>query len=134
MGKSDFTCITYIPFYFYLGHLSCSYSSDRYSVCGKRPLAIAAMNEKLPSFKNGTHNFESMSTIDRVITPLTSLRIMVILGQAYPSLFYCCRKVANSMPSSSTIFFYSPLLTVTMPMRKCSCSMLKASSSKCTKR
>ena len=57
----------YIPFYFYLGR---SYSSDRYSVCGKRPLAIAVMNAELSSFKNGEHNSESMSTIGRAITPL----------------------------------------------------------------
>ena len=54
---------------FYLGHLGRSYSSDRYSVCGKRPLAIATMNVKLPPSKNGDHNSESSSTIDRVITP-----------------------------------------------------------------
>jgi len=29
------------------------------------------MNAELPSFKNGEHNSESVSTIDRVITPLT---------------------------------------------------------------
>jgi len=62
-----------IPFYFYLGHLGCSYSSDRYSVCEKRALTIAAMNAELPSFKNGGHNFEKPFTIDRVITPLRNL-------------------------------------------------------------
>jgi len=36
----------------------------------KRPLAIAAMNAELPSFKNGEHNLEGAWTIDRVITPL----------------------------------------------------------------
>ena len=46
------------------------YSSDRYSVCGKRPLALAAMNAELPPFKNEEHNSESASTIDHVITPL----------------------------------------------------------------
>ena len=34
------------------------------------PLAIAAMNAELPSFKNGEHNSESVSTIGRVITLL----------------------------------------------------------------
>jgi len=29
------------------------------------------MNAELPLFKNGEHNLESASTIDRVITPLT---------------------------------------------------------------
>jgi len=53
-----------------LGHLGRSYSSDRYSFCGKRPLAIAAMNTELPPFKHGEHNSESASTIDCVITPL----------------------------------------------------------------
>jgi len=48
-----------------------SYSSDRYSVCGKRPLAIAARNAELPRFKNGEHNSESASTIDHAITPLS---------------------------------------------------------------
>ena len=37
-------------------------------ICGKKPLAIAAMNVELPPFKNGEHNLESVSTIDRVIT------------------------------------------------------------------
>ena len=54
-----------------MGHLGRSYSSDRYSVCGKRLLAIAAMNAELPPFKNREYNSESTSTIDRVITPLT---------------------------------------------------------------
>jgi len=48
-------------------HLGHSYSSERYSVCGKRPLAIAAVNAELPPFKNGEHNSESVSTICRVI-------------------------------------------------------------------
>jgi len=51
-----------------------SYLSDQYSVCGKRPLAIAVMNAELPLFKNGEHNSESTSTIDRVITPLICLK------------------------------------------------------------
>ena len=38
-----------IPFSFYLGTLGCSYSSDRYSFCGKRSLAIAAKNAELDS-------------------------------------------------------------------------------------
>ena len=50
----------------------CGHSSDRYSVCGERPLAIAVMNAELPPFKNGEHNSESTSTIDRVITPLNN--------------------------------------------------------------
>jgi len=58
------------PFYFYLGHLGYNYSSDRYSVCGSRPLAIAAMNVELPPLKNGEHNSKKASTIDRVITLL----------------------------------------------------------------
>jgi len=41
-----------------------------YSFCGKRPLAIGAMNAELPPFKNGDHNFEIASTLDRDITPL----------------------------------------------------------------
>ena len=55
-----------------MSHLGRSYSSDRYSVCGKRSLTIAVMNVELPPFKNGEHNSGSMSTIDRVITPLNS--------------------------------------------------------------
>ena len=63
-----------IPFYFYLGHLGHldrSFSSDRYLFYGKRPVAIAARNTELPLFMNGVHNSKSVSTIDRVITPLT---------------------------------------------------------------
>ena len=45
-------------------------SSDQNPFCRKRPLAIAAMNAELPPFKNGEHNSKSVSTIDRVITPL----------------------------------------------------------------
>jgi len=62
-----------ILFYFYLGHLRSSYSSDRYLFGGKRPIAIAAMYAELPSSKNGEHNFESASTIDCVITLLICL-------------------------------------------------------------
>jgi len=58
---------TKTPFAFYVGH---SYSSHRYSFCGKKPLAIAATNAELPPFKNGEHNFESASTIDLGLTPL----------------------------------------------------------------
>ena len=54
-----------------MGYLGRSYSSDRYLVCGKRPLAIAAMHVELPPFKYGKHNSESAPKIDRVITPLT---------------------------------------------------------------
>ena len=54
-----------IPFHFYLGHLGRSYSSDQYSVCGKRLLAIAAMNAELPSAQNGEHNSESASACHR---------------------------------------------------------------------
>ena len=50
--------------------MGCSYLSDWCSVCGERPLAIAAMNVELPPFKNGEHNSESVSTLDRFITPL----------------------------------------------------------------
>jgi len=55
---------------FYWGHSNRSYSSDRYLFCGKRPLAIAAMNAELPPFENGEHNSKSVSTADRDITPL----------------------------------------------------------------
>ena len=51
-----------IPFYLYLGR---SYSSDRRSICGKRPM----MNAELPPFKNGENNYENAATIDFVITP-----------------------------------------------------------------
>ena len=61
-----------IPFYFYLGHLGRSYSSDRYSVCGTRPRAIPALNAELPPLKNGECNSENASTIDRIITPLSN--------------------------------------------------------------
>jgi len=37
---------------------------------GKRPLSIAAMKVELPAFKNGEHNSEKASTLDRDITPL----------------------------------------------------------------
>ena len=37
---------------------------------GKIPLATAAVNAELPPFKNGEHNSENASIIDRVITPL----------------------------------------------------------------
>jgi len=57
----------YIPFSFYLGHSGHSYSSGRYSFCGKRPLAIAAGSESMP-----TH--------DRDITPLNQ-RFCVIFAQ-----------------------------------------------------
>ena len=45
----------------------------------KRPLAIIAMNAELPLFKNGEHNSESASTIDRVITPLKVCTIFSLL-------------------------------------------------------
>jgi len=48
--------------------------SDRYSFCGKRPLAIVAMNTELLPFKNGEHNSESESTLDRYITPLKAFK------------------------------------------------------------
>jgi len=54
---------------------TCSYSSDGYLFCGKRPLAIAAMNMELPPFKNGVHNSEITSTFDRVITPLNIMSL-----------------------------------------------------------
>jgi len=34
---------------------------------------MAAMNTELPPFKNGEHNSESASTVDRVITSLRSV-------------------------------------------------------------
>ena len=59
-----------ISFSIYLGHSVRSYSSNQYSLFGKRSLCIAAMNAELPPFKNGDHNSESAFIIDRVITPL----------------------------------------------------------------
>ena len=53
----------YAPMLDKFEHLSRSYSSDRYSVCGKRLLAIAAMNAELPPFNNGEHNSENASTV-----------------------------------------------------------------------
>ena len=50
-----------------------SYPSDRYLVCGKRPLGITAMNAELPPFKTEEYNSESVSTIDRVTTPLNKM-------------------------------------------------------------
>jgi len=52
-----------------LSHSGHSYSSGQYSFCGKIPLAITAMNAGLPPIKNGEHNYESVSTLDRDITP-----------------------------------------------------------------
>ena len=43
--------------------------SDGYSLFGKRPLAIAAMNAELLLIKNGEHNSESAPTLDLHITP-----------------------------------------------------------------
>ena len=45
----------------------------------KRPLAIAAVNAELPPFQNGEHNSESVSTIDRVITPLSYPKNSIII-------------------------------------------------------
>ena len=36
------------------------------------------MSAKLPPFKNGEHNSESVCTLDRDITPLTSLQQIVL--------------------------------------------------------
>jgi len=47
-----------------------SYSSDRYSLFGKGPLAFTAMSAELPPFKNGERNSASASTLDHDITPL----------------------------------------------------------------
>jgi len=44
------------------------------------------MNAELHPFKNGEHNSESASTIDRVITPLK-----IILQPILNSRKYCCR-------------------------------------------
>jgi len=52
----------------YLAYSSCSYSSDRHSLSGKRPLAIAARNAELPPFKNGENTSESTSTLDHGLT------------------------------------------------------------------
>jgi len=42
------------------------------------------MNVKLPPFKNGEHNSESASTIDRVITPLIlKTRIYTYIWQTH---------------------------------------------------
>ena len=53
-----------------MDHSGRSYSNDQYSFFEKRLLAITAMNTDLPPFKNGEHNSESASTLDRDITPL----------------------------------------------------------------
>jgi len=74
-----------------------SYSSDRYSFCGKGPLAIAAMNAELPPFKNGEYNSESASTINYVITPLTEA------AMALPVARVCWAGEDNSMVLSSQI-------------------------------
>jgi len=60
-----------MPFAFYLAHSGRSYSSDRYSLFGKRSLAIAAMNVELPPFKNGEHNSKGVSILDCGLTPLS---------------------------------------------------------------
>jgi len=60
--------------------LPSSYSSDQYSLFEKISLAIVAMNEELPAFKNGKHNSESGSTFGRDITPLET--DLVRLGPA----------------------------------------------------
>jgi len=38
------------------------------------------MNKELPPFKNGEHNSESTSTIDRVITPLMNFLSQRLVG------------------------------------------------------
>jgi len=38
------------------------------------------MNAELPSFKNGEHNSESVSTIDRGLTPFTRVSIQDIFN------------------------------------------------------
>jgi len=53
------------------------------------------MNAELPPFKNGEHNSESASTVDRVITPLTSLNNKV---NTLYSVFLNQRTVAESLP------------------------------------
>jgi len=80
-----------------------SYLSDQYSVCGKRPLAIAAMNAELPPFKNGEHNPESASTIDRVITPLMnriSVKLVGVVRARVSILMMEACQGRNSNPSS----------------------------------
>jgi len=74
-----------MAFSFYLDHSGRSYSNDEYSSFGKRPLTIAAMNAELPPFKNGEHNSESASTLDRDITPLKRKSEISALAQ-YPSV------------------------------------------------
>ena len=36
------------------------------------------MNAELPPFKNGEHNSECASTIDRVITPLSAITTVIL--------------------------------------------------------
>jgi len=64
-----------MPFYFYLGYSSPSYSSGVYSFYATRPLAINTMNTELPPFKNEEHNSESAYTLNRDITPLNLFRM-----------------------------------------------------------
>ena len=78
-----------IPFSFYLGHSGRSYSSNRYSFCGKRPLAIAGMNAELPPFKNGEQNSKSVSTIDRDITPLNLSEAQLVSQNHYNGIEWC---------------------------------------------
>ena len=71
--------------------------SDQYPPVGKRPLAIAEMNAELPPFKNGEHNSESASALDRDITPFFNLNMdysnktIRMLGETGDNcfVFYC---------------------------------------------
>jgi len=49
----------------------------------KRSLHITAMNTELPPFKNGEHNSESASTLDRDITTLSMLFCAMKLAEAF---------------------------------------------------
>jgi len=44
---------------------------------GKKPLAITAINAEFPPFENGKHNSESVSTLDRDISPLISTQELI---------------------------------------------------------
>jgi len=47
-----------------------NYSSDRYSLFGKRPLIMTEINAELPPFMNGEHNYEGLSSFAHDITLL----------------------------------------------------------------
>jgi len=58
------------------------------------------MNVELPPFKNGEHNFESASTLERDITPLSKRRATgtwraEFIKQVFPKLFRPQRPLAQ---------------------------------------